>query len=146
MKIEFSASSNGDRGILSAMLVEIGERRRLSVKQVVTGEGKISLGRDAGAMDEVDFTLEESPSKYRVITREHINIQNRRSNYYKSRVVPKNFHRYSFEMVPTQYTVKKGSRLGLIIYGSDVEVTQRPFHKTVYFLDEGSVRLHLKMK
>ncbi|MGL5624540.1 CocE/NonD family hydrolase C-terminal non-catalytic domain-containing protein [Cetobacterium sp.] len=49
-------------------------------------------------------------------------------------------------MVPTQYTVKKGSRLGLVIYGSDVEITQRPFHKTVYFLDEGSVRLHLKMK
>lgn len=146
VKIEFSASSNGDRGILSAMLVEIGERRQLSVKQVVTGGGKISLGRDAGTMDEVDFTLEESPSKYRVITRGHINIQNRKSSYYKSRVVPKSFHRYSFEMVPTQYTLKKGSRLGLIIYGSDVEVTQRPFHKTVYFLDEDSVRLHLKMK
>lgn len=146
VKIEFSASSNGDRGILSAMLVEIGERRRLSVKQVVTEERKINLGRGAGTMDEVDFTLEENPSKYKVITRGHINIQNRKSSYYKSRVVPKNFHRYSFEMVPTQYTVKKGSRLGLIIYGSDVEVTQRPFHKTVYFLDEGSVRLHLKMK
>lgn len=146
MKIEFSASSNRDRGILSAMLVEIGERRRLSVKQVVTEETKISLGRDAGTMDEVDFVLEENPSKYKVITRGHINIQNRKSSYYKSRVVPKSFHRYSFEMVPTQYTLKKGSRLGLIIYGSDVEITQRPFHKTVYFLDEGSVKLHLKMK
>ena len=146
VKIEFSASSSGDRGILSAMLVEIGERRRLSVKQVVTGEGKVSLGRDSGIMDEVDFTIEESPSKYRVITRGHINIQNRRSNYYKSRVIPKSFHRYSFGMVPTQYTVKKGSRLGLVIYGSDVEITQRPFHKMVYFLDEGSVKLHLKMK
>lgn len=146
VKIEFSASSNGDRGILSAMLVEIGERRRLSVKQVVTEERKISLGRNAGTMDEVDFVLEENPSKYKVITRGHINIQNRKSSYYKSRVVSKSFHRYSFEMVPTQYTLKKGSRLGLIIYGSDVEITQRPFHKTVYFLDEGSVKLHLKMK
>lgn len=146
VKIEFSASSNRDRGILSAMLVEIGERRRLSVKQVVTEERKISLGRNAGTMDEVDFVLEENPSKYKVITRGHINIQNRKSSYYKSRVVPKSFHRYSFEMVPTQYTLKKGSRLGLIIYGSDVEITQRPFHKTVYFLDEGSVKLHLKIK
>lgn len=146
VKIEFSASSNGNRGILSAMLVEIGERRRLSVKQVVTEETKISLGRNAGTMDEVDFVLEENPSKYKVITRGHINIQNRKSSYYKNRVVPKSFHRYSFEMVPTQYTLKKGSRLGLVIYGSDVEITQRPFHKTVYFLDEGSVKLHLKMK
>lgn len=146
VKIEFSASSNRDRGILSAMLVEIGERRRLSVKQVVTEERKISLGRDAGTMDEVDFVLEENPSKYKVITKGHINIQNRKSSYYKSRVVPKSFHRYSFEMVPTQYTLKKGNRLGLVIYGSDVEITQRPFHKTVYFLDEGSVKLHLKMK
>lgn len=146
VKIAFSASSNRDRGILSAMLVEIGERRRLSVKQVVTEERKISLGRGAGTMDEVDFVLEENPTKYKVITRGHINIQNRRSSYYKSRVVPKSFHRYSFEMVPTQYTLKKGSRLGLVIYGSDVEITQRPFHKTVYFLDEGSVKLHLKMK
>lgn len=125
---------------------KIGERRRLSVKQVVTGEGKISLGRDAGAMDEADFVLEESPSKYKVITRGHINIQNRRSSYYKSRIVPKSFHRYSFEMVPTQYTLKKGSRLGLIIYGSDAEITQRPYQKTVYFLAEGSVKLYLKMK
>lgn len=146
VNIEFSASSNRDRGILSAMLVEIGERRRLSVKQVVTEERKISLGRGAGTMDEVDFVLEENPSKYKVITKGHINIQNRKSSYYKSRVVSKSFHRYSFEMVPTQYTLKKGNGLGLVIYGSDVEITQRPFHKTVYFLDEGSVKLHLKMK
>ena len=142
IRIEFCASANKNRGVLSAMLVEIGERRRLSEEQIVTVKEKISLGRDAGMMDEVDFKFEEKPSKYRVITRGHINIQNRRSNYYKNRVIPKAYHRYSFEMVPTQYTLKKGSELGLVIYGSDVEITQRPFEKTVYFLDENSVRLH----
>lgn len=143
IKVEFYASSNKTKGILSAMLVDLGERKRLTEEQIITEKEKISLGRDAGTMDEVDFKYEERVSQYKVITRGHINIQNRKSNLYKNRVIPKSYHRYTLEMVPTYYILKEGSQLGLIIYGSDAEITQRPFEKTVYFLDKDSIRLFL---
>ena len=46
-------------------------------------------------------------------------------------------------MVPTDYTVKKGHRLQLLVLGSDVEITHRQDIITNYKVKQNSIKLNL---
>lgn len=123
--VKLSASADRGTAVLSAMLVEYGEEKRLTVKKAPAGE-KRSWGPDTPEYEVEEFLYEEQPSAYRVISRGHMNIQNRENLWSKCHVEPGTAYEYEFHMVPTDYTLQKGKRLGLIIYGSDAMQTLRP--------------------
>ena len=43
-------------------------------------------------------------------------------------------------MVPMDYTIRAGNRLCLILYGTDVEATQRPITAVALEVDQSTVR------
>lgn len=143
--VEFEASTASKTGILSAMLVDLGEEKRATVEQYVTGDKKIYLGKNAGYMEEKDFVIEKEPSLFKIISRGSINIQNRENNYCKKAVEENKFYKYSFNMIPTDYTIKKGHRMELVIMGSDVEITTRPKKVTNYVIKENSIKLRVPL-
>ncbi|MDD7602246.1 MAG: CocE/NonD family hydrolase C-terminal non-catalytic domain-containing protein, partial [Firmicutes bacterium] len=63
---------------------------------------------------------------YKVISRGHLNAQNRTCLWSKEEILPGQYYHYAFDMVPTDHTLKKGHKLGLILYGIDAEQTLRP--------------------
>ncbi len=113
-KVSFQAAIDKPTAILSAMLVDIGEECRLTCEQIKDEKEKFTFG------------VEAEPSKYKVITRGWLNAQNRTEIWSKETIKEGVFYHYSFQMVPTDYIVKEGHKIALIIYGIDAEATQRP--------------------
>lgn len=141
--VEIEAAADNHTGILSVMLVDIGEDSRLSTDRYNTKENNIYLGKNAGYLEEKDFVIEKVPSKYRIISRGSVNIQNRENNYCKKKVEKNKYYKYTIDMVPTDYTVKKGHRLQLLVLGSDVEITHRQDIITNYKVKQNSIKLNL---
>ncbi|MDO4720316.1 MAG: Xaa-Pro dipeptidyl-peptidase [Peptostreptococcaceae bacterium] len=127
-KVGFKASIDRPTGIFSAMIVDLGLDHRITGE--IVEEGK-----------EFYFRLEEKPSEYRVITRGWMNPQNRSCIWSKESLDEVEFYHYEFEFVPTDYTIREGHRLCLILYGIDAEVTQRPLTVTKIEIDQSSIQV-----
>lgn len=145
VKLSVEAALNKHTGILSAMLVDYGSDNRLTLDQEVSVKDGIWWGKNAGCSDQVRFVKEKVSSESRVITRGWTNVQNRNNNYCKEDVVSNEVYSFDFDMIQADYTLKKGHRLGLIIYGTDPEATPRPYRKTEYKVFEKSIRLSMKV-
>lgn len=128
-KVSFDAAIDRPTAILSAMLVDIGEDCRITAEEVKDDNGNFRFG------------LEKEPSKYKVITRGWLNAQNRSTSYSKEKIEEGKFYNYKFDMVPTDYTVREGHKLALIIYGIDAEATQRPDTVTTVTVKQDSIKV-----
>ncbi len=129
--VRFSAAIDRETAILSAMLVDYGEDRRL--KRTPTGE------EDAPK----HFEFEEQPSPYRVITRGSLCAQNRSSLARKEAVPAGQMLEYTIPLVPTDWLLKGDHRLGLILYGTDAQQTIRPKTPVRVEIKLGSVSVEL---
>lgn len=125
--ITFRAKINQPTAILSAMLVEKGQQKRLTSE--MDGDENVSFC----------FKTEETPSDYYVITRGWMNAQNRTVNYSKEEIDPDTWYTYSFDFVTNDYTIAEGHTLSLILYGMDVDQTQLPHTVTDIEVDTSSI-------
>lgn len=137
VKVKFAASLNKPTAILSAMLVDLGKQRRLNNEQVLLDDPENS--------DLFEFGTEQTPSSYRVITRGWLNAENYDNIWSKRKIIPGENYEFSFEMVPTDYTMLKGSELALIIYGIDAEFTVRPDTVTEISIDSSTIDVKIPM-
>ncbi len=131
VKVRFRAALDQPTAILSAMLVDLGEDRRITAKQEEADDHTFT------------FALEETPSPYKVITRGWMNAQNRTCNYSKEALQIGTFYDYELELVPMDYRLKAGHRLGLILYGTDPEITPRPYLSTTVRIRTDSIRAEI---
>ncbi|QIB68094.1 Xaa-Pro dipeptidyl-peptidase [Aminipila butyrica] len=139
VSVSFSAAINRETAILSAMLVDYGSEKRLLEKQEIAEKEGLIWGKNTPIADWVRFAKEEKPSAYRIISRGWMNAQNRTSNCCKEEIESGEFYSYTFEMVPMDYTVRKNHQLGLILYSTDPEATERPFKMTKITIDESTI-------
>ncbi len=145
VEIEFKGNLDRGTGVISAMLVDYGtENRPLLDPEIVEEEG-IIYGINAGREKMVDFKKEERATNYDVITRGWMSAQNRRNNYNKDEVIVGQDYTFKFKMIPIDYTVLKGHRLGLIIYSTDAESTPRQLIKTKFNIDQESLTVNIPM-
>lgn len=132
-QVSFEAAIDQPTAILSAMLVDLGEDTRLTNEEVPTADGQFAFG------------VEKEPSAYRVISRGWLNAQNRSCLWSKEEIRPGQFYSYAFDMVPTDYTIRQGHKLALIVYGIDAEATQRPATVTKITLKEDTLRVSVPL-
>ncbi len=125
IQISFEAALNKNTGILSAMLVDYGKDKRYSLKTETVAKNKLKWGINTPIGDIVRFQREKFESDYRIISRGWMNAQNINNNYSKLELEENKFYKFSFNMIPTDYEVKEGHKLRLIIYGTDPEFTVR---------------------
>ena len=130
VSVAFDAAIDRKTAILSALLVDIGDERRITAEQIPVE------GSDDGAFR---FGLEETPSGYKVISRGWLNAQNRTCLWSKEDIEPGKTYTYHIDMVPTDHTLMPGHRLALIIYGIDAQQTQRPDTVTKIDVDTDTV-------
>lgn len=133
IKVKFRASIDREATALSAMLVDLGDMKRLTTEQVLTNE-------DPENPEEFIFGTETEPSAYKIISRGWINSQNRNSVWSKEEITPEEFYDYRINMVETDHTLPKGHRLGLILYGTDADFTLRPEKAARITFDKASIK------
>jgi len=133
-RVSFRASIDRKTAILSAALVDLGDAKRLTPEPVPNVD------------EPYEFRMEAEPSQYKIISRGWMNAQNRSSIWSKDDITPGEFYDYSLEMIPTDHTIRRGSKLALIIYGTDAEETLRPKTVTNVTIDTASIDCEVPMK
>uniref|UniRef100_UPI00359F1D01 CocE/NonD family hydrolase C-terminal non-catalytic domain-containing protein n=1 Tax=Weissella soli TaxID=155866 RepID=UPI00359F1D01 len=126
-------ASSENIGLVSAMLVDYGDAKRLKQTPSATGE-KIDRGVNFAPVPLMEF-MRDNVSSHKMITIGHLNLQNRTAAWQNDDLLPNEWVEVSFGLQPTLYEVAAGHQLGLILYGTDFEMTIRGNQKIAYQID-----------
>ena len=134
VRVSFDAAIDRETAIFSALLADIGEDCRITAEQVPVEGGDFFV-----------FGRESVPSTCKVISRGFLNAQNRTCIWSKTHIATGQIYHYSFNMIPVDYSLKRGHRLALILYGIDVQQTIRPDTVTKIEIPTESIRVQIPL-
>lgn len=123
VKLNLRLKSSTNKGLLSAQLLELGQKKYLQPYPGVVSVRTIDNGRYH--MLENLCELPFSPNAQRVITKGYLNLQNRHDLLKIEEVKPDEWIEFQFELQPTIYKLKEGDTLRLVLYTTDFEITVR---------------------
>lgn len=132
VKLNLRLKSSINKGLLSAQLLELGQKKYLQPYPGVLSARTIDNGRYH--MLENLCELPFSPNAQRVITKGYLNLQNRHDLLKIEEVKPDEWMEFQFELQPTIYKLKEGDTVRLVLYTTDFEITVRDntdYHLTV---------------
>ena len=121
LKLRVKSSTN--KGLLSAQLLELGQKKYLQPYPAVLSARTIDNGRYH--MLENLCELPFNPSAQRVITKGYLNLQNRTNLLTIEEIQPNEWMDFQLELQPTIYKLKEGDTLRLVLYTTDFEITIR---------------------
>ena len=130
LKLRIKSSTN--KGLLSAQLLELGQKKYLQPYPAVLSARTIDNGRYH--MLENLCELPFNPSAQRVITKGYLNLQNRKDLLLVEDITADEWMEVQLELQPTIYKLKEGNTLRLVLYTTDFEITIRDntdYHLTV---------------
>lgn len=123
VELKLRVKSSTNKGLLSAQLLELGQKKYLQPYPAVLSARTIDNGRYH--MLENLCELPFNPSAQRVITKGYLNLQNRANLLTIEEIQPNEWMDFKLELQPTIYKLKKGDTLRLILYTTDFEITIR---------------------
>ena len=132
VKLNLRLKSSTNKGLLSAQLLELGQKKYLQPYPGVLSARTIDNGRYH--MLENLYELPFSPNAQRVITKGYLNLQNRHDLLKIEEVKPDEWMEFQFELQPTIYKLKEGDTVRLVLYTTNFEITVRDntdYHLTV---------------
>ena len=132
VKLNLRLKSSTNKGLLSAQLLELGQKKYLQPYPGVLAARTIDNGRYH--MLENLCELPFSPNAQRVITKGYLNLQNRHDLLKIEEVKTDEWMEFQFELQPTIYKLKEGDTVRLVLYTTDFEITVRDntdYHLTV---------------
>ena len=132
VKLNLRLKSSTNKGLLSAQLLELGQKKYLQPYPGVLAARTIDNGRYH--MLENLCELPFSPNAQRVITKGYLNLQNRHDLLKIEEIKPDEWLEFQFELQPTIYKLKEGDTVRLVLYTTDFEITVRDntdYHLTV---------------
>ncbi|RYL94655.1 Xaa-Pro dipeptidyl-peptidase [Sporolactobacillus sp. THM19-2] len=121
--VHVRVASNRPFGLLSFQLVDYGEARRLNASP--SPIQRLDLGYHWREDRLREFTLARFPTPFKMITKGHINLQNRENTWKVDELKPDQFYDIATELQPTFHKLVTGHRLGLIVYATDFGMTVR---------------------
>ncbi len=138
--VKLNVSSSTNKGMLSFMLVDFGNEKRLG--EVPTTLDLKAL--DAGYQWRTDDLKEFKHSKktpWKMITKGHINLQNRETPWKTDDLQPNTFYELEIDLQPMFYHLLKEHQLGLVVYSTDMEMTVRGNEDITYSLQLQNCKL-----
>ncbi|WP_129045325.1 Xaa-Pro dipeptidyl-peptidase [Companilactobacillus metriopterae] len=124
VNISLEVSSSENVGLISAQLMDYGEARRLNITPSLIAKNRLSGAYNWREDDLREFTLGKT-AKYKMITKGHINLQNRKNSFKNDELNAGKRYQISLQLQPTMYRIPKGRQLGLVIYATDFGMTVR---------------------
>lgn len=142
-KLKVNIASALDHGLLSVMLVDFGSAKRLGASPTPVGREKLQLGFHWREMTLREFKLtKETP--WKMITKGHINLQNRHNPWQVDDLKAHEFYEFEFELQPSFYHLQASHKLGLVIYATDMGMTVRGNEENDYALKLADCQLQIK--
>ena len=132
VELKLRVKSSTNKGLLSAQLLELGQKKYLQPYPAVLSARTIDNGRYH--MLENLCELPFNPSVQRVISKGYINLQNRNDLLTVESIEAEKWREIQFTLQPTIYKLKKGDTLRLVLYTTDFEITIRDntdYHLTI---------------
>ena len=132
VELKLRVKSSTNKGLLSAQLLELGQKKYLQPYPAVLSARTIDNGRYH--MLENLCELPFNPSAQRVITKGYLNLQNRNDLLLVEGITADEWMDFKLELQPTIYKLKEGDTLRLVLYTTDFEITIRDntdYHLTV---------------
>ena len=123
VELKLRVKSSTNKGLLSAQLLELGQKKYLQPYPAVLSARTIDNGRYH--MLENLCELPFNPSAQRVITKGYLNLQNRTNLLMIEEIQPNEWMDFKLELQPTIYKLKEGDTLRLVLYTTDFEITIR---------------------
>ena len=131
-QLNLRIKSSTNKGLLSAQLLEHGQKKYLQPYPAVLSARTIDNGRYH--MLENLCELPFRPNEQRVVTKGYLNLQNRNDILLVEDITADEWMDIQFELQPTIYKLKEGDTLRLVLYTTDFEITIRDntaYHLTV---------------
>ena len=122
-QLNLRIKSSTNKGLLSAQLLELGQKKYLQPYPAVLSARTIDNGRYH--MLENLCELPFRPNAQRVVTKGYLNLQNRNDLLLVEDITADEWMDVQFELQPTIYKLKKGDTLRLVLYTTDFEITIR---------------------
>ncbi|MCY7084661.1 Xaa-Pro dipeptidyl-peptidase [Streptococcus oralis] len=123
VELKLRVKSSTNKGLLSAQLLELGQKKYLQPYPAVLSARTIDNGRYH--MLENLCELPFNPSAQRAITKGYLNLQNRDDLLTIEEIQPNEWMDFKLELQPTIYKLKEGDILRLVLYTTDFEITIR---------------------
>lgn len=123
VELKLRVKSSTNKGLLSAQLLELGQKKYLQPYPAILSARTIDNGRYH--MLENLCELPFNPSAQRVITKGYLNLQNRTNLLTIEEIQPNEWMDFKLELQPTIYKLKEGDTLRLVLYTTDFEITIR---------------------
>ena len=123
VELKLRVKSSTNKGLLSAQLLELGQKKYLQPYPAVLSARTIDNGRYH--MLENLCELPFNPSAQRVITKGYLNLQNRTNLLTIEEIQPNEWMDFKLDLQPTIYKLKEGDTLRLVLYTTDFEITIR---------------------
>ncbi|WP_230421079.1 Xaa-Pro dipeptidyl-peptidase [Actinomadura soli] len=124
--LSVQAALDGRSPYLTALLVDYGTDTRPTGARVNTSE-QVCFGQsvegDVGCT--IRQTLRTETAPYKVITRGWLDVRNRHSFSRTEPIKPGKTYTFRWDLEPTDYVVKAGHRLGVILLSTDYDYTLR---------------------
>ena len=131
-QLNLRIKSNTNKGLLSAQLLEFGQKKYLQPYPAVLSARTIDNGRYHMLENLNELPFRENAQ--RVVTKGYINLQNRNDLLLVENITVDEWMDIQFELQPTIYKLKEGDTLRLVLYTTDFEITIRDntdYHLTV---------------
>jgi len=123
VQLNLRIKSSTNKGLLSAQLLELGQKKYLQPYPAVLSARTIDNGRYH--MLENLCELPFRPEAQRVVTKGYLNLQNRNDLLLVEDIKADEWMDVQFELQPTIYKLKEGDTLRLVLYTTDFEITIR---------------------
>ena len=123
LELKLRVKSSTNKGLLSAQVLELGQKKYLQPYPAILSARTIDNGRYH--MLENLCELPFNPSAQRVITKGYLNLQNRTNLLTIEEIQPNEWMDFKLELQPTIYKLKEGDTLRLVLYTTDFEITIR---------------------
>ena len=132
VKLNLRVKSSTNKGLLSAQLLELGQKKYLQPYPGVISARTLDNGRYHMLDHLCELPFRENAQ--RVITKGYMNLQNCHDLLTVEEIKPEEWMEFQFELQPTIYKLKEGDTVRLVLYTTDFEITVRDntdYHLTV---------------
>ncbi|WP_100487320.1 Xaa-Pro dipeptidyl-peptidase [Sporolactobacillus pectinivorans] len=142
--IHVKVAANRPFGMLSFQLVDYGEAKRFNVSPTPIHGMDLAYHWREDRLRE--FTLANFATPFKMISKGHINLQNRENPWKTNELKPDQFYDVDIELQPTFHKLAAGHQLGLVIYATDFGMTVRGNQDLRYALELAGCHLDVPFK
>ena len=133
IKLNLTLKSSSNKGLLSAQVLDYGQKKRFSDLPTILEHNSIDNGQNFSREALRELPFKKAP--YRIITKGVLNLQNRTDLLTIEDIFPNKWMTITFNLQASLYQLQKGDSLRIVLYTTDFEQTVRDNSNYILVVD-----------